>query len=406
MEVAGDNLVEAPNPIHGDILESIFNHVPLIDLVPATYVSKSWKFAVSTSLQEGAGGRRRRSKYRIKPWLLIYSQTTRFPHSTTAHAYDPRSHVWVQIHQPSIKFVSALRSSHSTLLYMLSPSIFSFSYDPLHLTWHHIKAPLMWRTDPIVAMVGKRIVIAGGTCHFEDDPLACEMYDLETSEWETCESMPAIFRESAAPTWLSVAVNSNKNKMYVVEKSTGVAYSFDPSIKAWHGPHHLRPHTITSICRYFIGFANNDRLILVGITGDDDIESVKLWEVDCESPEILRDIGEMPKQLVDKMKVRGDDGMGFDMSTWSSISVSLMDDFVYIYSSSDGGGSIIMCEIGGGDESSADNWSSVVSMNAGNDVDRYRLTNRIVLACSKVGLDDLDKAIMSKSRKFSTRDIM
>uniref|UniRef100_A0A6N2N6F6 F-box domain-containing protein n=2 Tax=Salix viminalis TaxID=40686 RepID=A0A6N2N6F6_SALVM len=405
MEVTGDNLLtpEASNQIHGDILESIFNHVPLVDLVPASYVSMSWKLAVSASLQ--GGGRRRRAN-RTKPWLLIYTQSTRFPHSTTAHAYDPRSHVWIQIHEPSMKFISALRSSHSTLLYMLSPSSFSISHDPLHLTWHHIKAPLIWRTDPIVAMVGTRVIIAGGTCYFEDDPLAVEMYDLETCKWEMCEPMPSILKESAASTWLSIAVNSNKNKMYVVEKSTGVAYSFDPSIKKWQGPYNLRPdHTARTISCWFIGFSSDDRLIFGGVIGDD-IESIKLWEVDGESLEVFREIGEMPKQLVEKMKaINSEDDaenmIYFGMPMPSSISMSLMDDFVYIYLSSTVGGAIIMCDISG-DDSGACNWTSVKNTTV-NDIDRCKLTQCTVTCCSKVGLDDLDKAL-SENRKFYVKE--
>ncbi|KAF2292771.1 hypothetical protein GH714_028089 [Hevea brasiliensis] len=87
---------------------------------------------------------------------------------------------------------------------MLSPSKFSFSFDPLHLTWHNVDSPLVWRTDPIVAVVGHRVIVAGGACDFEDDPLAVEMYDLKTRTWDTCESLPAHFKDSAASTWLSM----------------------------------------------------------------------------------------------------------------------------------------------------------------------------------------------------------
>ncbi|KAJ6431137.1 hypothetical protein OIU84_018602 [Salix udensis] len=306
---------------------------------------------------------------------------------------------------PEHEFISALRSSHSTLLYMLSPSTFSFSDDPLHLTWHHIKAPHIWRTDPIVAMVGTRVIIAGGTCYFEEDPLAVEMYDLETCTWEVCEPMPSILRESAASTWLSIAVSSNKNRMYVVEKSTGVAYSFDPSIKKWQGPYNLRPHTARTISCCFIGFSRHDRLIFCGIIGDD-IESIKLWEVDGESLEVFREIGEMPKQLVEKMKaINSEDDaenmIYFGMPMPSSISMSLMDDFVYIYLSSTVGGAIIMCDISG-DDSGACNWTSAKNTTV-NDIDRCKLTQCTVTCCSKVGLDDLDKAL-SESRKFYVKE--
>ena len=75
-------------PIHGDILEAIFSHVPLIHLVPASHVSNSWKRAVSSSLAHVRP---------IKPWLIVLTQSLRASHVTTLHAYDPRSHVWLQI---------------------------------------------------------------------------------------------------------------------------------------------------------------------------------------------------------------------------------------------------------------------------------------------------------------------
>ncbi|KAL6987642.1 hypothetical protein U1Q18_013389 [Sarracenia purpurea var. burkii] len=71
-------------------------------------------------------------------------------------------------------------SSHFNLLYMLSPSKLSFSLNLLHLTWHHVEAPLVWRVDPIVVAIGRCVVVAGGTYDFEDDPLAVEIYDVES----------------------------------------------------------------------------------------------------------------------------------------------------------------------------------------------------------------------------------
>ncbi|KAG6634960.1 hypothetical protein CIPAW_11G008800 [Carya illinoinensis] len=74
----------------------------------------------------GIKGRRRSFCYRFDPWRLssrtFLSSTAPFsrPFSTTAHAYNPRSSVWLKIDQPPINHVLALRSSHSTLLYMQS----------------------------------------------------------------------------------------------------------------------------------------------------------------------------------------------------------------------------------------------------------------------------------------------
>ena len=76
-------------------------HVPLIDLVPVCHMSTSWKGAVFSSL---------RHLNSVKPWLIVHAQSTRYPYTTTSHAYDPRMHVWVDIEQPSINYVLTLRS--------------------------------------------------------------------------------------------------------------------------------------------------------------------------------------------------------------------------------------------------------------------------------------------------------
>ncbi|KAL6192644.1 hypothetical protein ACLB2K_033730 [Fragaria x ananassa] len=196
-------VVEEEAPLYGDVLESILSKLHLIHLLPAYHVSKSWHRAVSSTL---------RFANRVKPWLVVHTQTTRFPYVVSSRAYDPASHVWLDVdhrslHHSPVKSISTLRSSHSTLLYMLSPSKFAFSLDALHFEWSHANTPpLVWRTDPIVAVVGHRVVVAGGACDYEDDPLAVEMYDVKAGTWDTCDSMPAIFKDSAASTWLSVAI--------------------------------------------------------------------------------------------------------------------------------------------------------------------------------------------------------
>ncbi|ONI30416.1 hypothetical protein PRUPE_1G249900 [Prunus persica] len=354
-------------PLYGDILESILSHVPLLYLVPACHVSKSWRHAASSSL--------RHFHRNIKPWLIVLTQTTRYPYVTSARAYDPASQVWIDIHpQPSdIPSIPILRSSHSTLLYMLSPSKFAFSTDPLHHTWHHAAAPLVWRTDPIVALVGHRIIVAGGTCDYEDDPLAVEMYDVTTRTWDTCDSMPAILKDSAASTWLSVAVDDSK--MYVTEKISGVTYSFDPNSKAWFGPYDLRPDG--SVFSSVIGFANG-RLILVGAVGNaENLKGVKVWEVKGALLGRKEMIGEMPAEMVVEM-VKGESGCV------TSIGMSCMGNSVCLHNPAEPA-EIIICELEGG----GCRWVSVH-----NDVvnDRSRM-QRLVVTCSNVGLPDLHKAV-------------
>lgn len=355
--------------IHGDMLEAILSHVPMIDLVPASHVSRSWNRAVSSSL---------RHFNRLKPWLIIHTQSSRSPYSTTTRAYDPRSRVWIDINQNPIHYVSALRSSHSNLLYMLSPSKLSFSFDPLHLAWYHAEAPLVWRTDPIVAVVGPRIVVAGGTCDFEEDPLAVEIYDVVSRKWTMSESMPAVLKDSSASTWLSIATDDRI--LFVSEKHTGVTHSFDPETMNWHGPYNLRPDP--RIFYSVIGFSD-DRLILIGLIGDvEQVEGVKLWKVDCESFD-CEEIGEMPVEFVKKLES--------ETFQLSSIGVCMAGNTVYIYNPMEVE-EVFICEfVNGGCR-----WGSVEN----NIASDRNPTERFVLTCSKVGMMELQRAMRSDHRKF------
>ncbi|KAF5746587.1 hypothetical protein HS088_TW06G00758 [Tripterygium wilfordii] len=365
-------------PIFGDLLDSIISHVPLIDLLPASQVSHSWKRAVSLSL--------RRPNNKLKPWLILHAQSTREPLSVnSAYAYDPRSKLWVHIeHQPSIKSnsFSALRSSHSTLLYMLSPSNFSFSLDPLHLSWHQADPPTVWRVDPIVAVVGYYAIVAGGAYEFEDDRLAVEMYDTRSRTWETCESMPETFMYSASSIWVSVAVDSSR--MYVLEKIKGIMYWFDPCTKIWHGPCNLRQNDGESVYCCCIGFASG-RLILVGIIEEENENSkrLKLWEVYGDSWEKQREITEMPKEMVEKM-IADDD---FSSASNSSVGVTIMGDLVFVYNNSKPE-ELFFFEINGTPDAVTVNWVSVE--NAA--VDKIGLIERVVVSCSDVGIPDLRRA--------------
>ncbi|KAE8023492.1 hypothetical protein FH972_009181 [Carpinus fangiana] len=361
--------------IHGDILETILSHVPLIDLAPSCHVSKTWERAVTSSL---------RHLNPTKPWLVVHTQKTRSPYATTMHAYDPRSSVWVEIQEPSINYVSALRSSHSTLLYMLSPFKISFSVDPLNLTWHRADARLVWRPDPIVALVGHRIVVAGGTCEFGEDPLAMETYDLRTRMWDTCGSMPEILKDSAASTWLSVAVD--EHRMYLMEKSNGVTHAFNPSTKAWQGPFDLRPGK--QVFSSLIGFVSN-RMVLVGLIGDaENVKGVKLWEVEGDMSELkLKEMGEMPTELVEKLKG--------ESPCVTSIAMTSMGDYAYLHNPSDPG-ELILCEV----EDGVCKWGSVRNVVV-NDATRMR---NLVFTCSNVGLGDVEDSLRSGHRRHGVID--
>ncbi|XP_061372753.1 F-box/kelch-repeat protein At1g23390 [Gastrolobium bilobum] len=363
-------------PIHGDVLEAIFSHVPLIHLAPASHVSKAWNRAVSSSLTHVRP---------IKPWLMVLTQSTRASHVTTLHAYDPRSHVWLQIqHEPSInnkRHASAVRSSHSTLLYTLSPGEFAFSDGKLNLAWHHVPPPRVWRTDPIVARVGQRVVVAGGACEFEDDPLAVEMYDTESSAWVTCQSMPALLKGSTASTWLSVAVVGDA--MHVTEKNSGLTYSFDPIARKWKGPFDLRPDQSVYCC---ITGTLGKRLVVAGLVGEaENMKGVKLWVVKGELGSGMEELGEMPKEMLEKVKSGSELG---------SVEMTWVGDFVYVRNTSEPE-EMVVCEVVDG---GLCEWRNVrnAAVNDG---------TRMVLCGGDVCMEDVQKAMTSEKWRFCMKQL-
>ncbi|KAL1550854.1 F-box/kelch-repeat protein-like protein [Salvia divinorum] len=345
---------------HADVLEGILSHVPLVDLVSASRVSKSWGDAMSSSL---------RHRNPPRPWLILHA------HAAAAHAYDPRSGVWIKISQPLMPYAAGgLRSSHSSFVYILSSSRFSFSSDPLNLEWHHAEPPLVWRQDPIVARVGDSVVVAGGGCDFGDEPLAVEIYDLKTRAWRFCDSMPGNIRDSPVSSWLSIAVAAEK--LVVADKASGQMHSFDPETSSWYGPFDLRIGEAKSVVSYNIGCSNNI-LIVVAFYQIENVERVKIWravgdDFECEQ------IGEMPLEYVARLK---SDSSGY----CSSINVRVGGNVVYVYSDMWDVEEVVACElvVGGG----GCRWWSVR-----NAVARKKTAEMWVYTCAEVGIDELQRA--------------
>ncbi|CAH8253326.1 unnamed protein product [Arabidopsis lyrata] len=375
--------------IDGDILESILSHLPLLDLDSACQVSKSWNRAVFFSLR----------RLKTMPWLFVYNQRNSPPYTMPAMAvaYDPKSGEWIEIKNESsspVEHVSVARSSHSALLYALSPARFSFSIDAFHLTWQHVAAPRVWRIDPIVAVVGRNLIVAGGVCDFEEDRFAVELLDVESGdgEWERCESLPDFLYESASATWLSIAASSEK--MYLTEKRSGVTCSFDPETRSWTKLLDLCPGEYSLYSRS-IGFARN-RLIMAAIIGDEDNPTgIELWEVivSDESPMNLKfeSIGSMPKTCLDKL--RGTD------SDWplTSIAFNAVGDMVYIHDAAENGGDIVAAEIDGG---KLCKWRTLPNADA-TWINKSHAGERVIVACSNFGFSDL-KLAFRNHLSFST----
>ncbi|XP_015965059.1 F-box/kelch-repeat protein At1g23390 [Arachis duranensis] len=363
----------AEAPIYGDILEAIFSHVPLIHLVPAYHVSRAWNHAVSSSLAHVNP---------IKPWLTILTQSKRDPHVTATYAYDPRSRVWIEMNlQPSIEHASAVQSSQSTLLYTLTPAGFAFtdSEGAFRVSWHNAPAPSVWRTDPVVARVGNRVVVAGGACDFEDDLHAVEVYDMEARAWNTSQSMPELLKGSAGSTWLSVAVVGDK--MLVTEKKSGVTFSFDPFSDTWNGPYDLRPDQNVFYC--LTGILAGKLTVAGVMSGAENSKRVKLWSVEGElgsgSGFWFEEVGEMPNEMAEKV-MRGWD--------FGSVVVTWVGNFAYVMNPVKPE-EVVVCEVGARCE-----WWSVRNVAAGD------LTKRMVVSGGGVSLQEVQRAVVTENPRF------
>ncbi|KAJ4960990.1 hypothetical protein NE237_020900 [Protea cynaroides] len=386
--------------IPGDVLESmILTRLTLVDLVAASWVSKAWRAAVSTSL---------RISPRVKPWFIVYALHRRKHSLTSAFAFDPSSRVWLRIHNipdvqstttnitssssssSSSSSIGALQSSHSQdLLYTVSTSGFSFSFDPFHLTWRHVQAPLVWRQDPIVARLGSRVLVAGGTCDYLDDPLAVEMYDIPSGRWETCQPMPDLLKDSATSIWLSAAAATD-SRLYLLEKKSRLICSFDAETKTWGPTFDLslnsNPNKIDApdpVFQSTIGFAD-DRLVMVGLMGETgDLQGVGVWEVAQDTYQ-CKSIGEMPPEMMERVRNAS--------SQLSTLRVSTESDYIYIYDPRNPE-EIFFCELSKG----ICQWGHAVNpmVNQGNSM------NRFVFSCSRVGMGDLRKVVANGSRTFT-----
>lgn len=360
---------ETEAEIHGDVLEVILSHVPTVDLVSASHVSKWWRGAVSSSL---------RHSNQPKSWLIIHAQSTRHPRAAAAYAYDARSDVWIRIIRPEIECATAvLRSSAGGCLYMLSPSGFAFSVDPLCSEWYAVSPPRVWRQDPVVAAVGDAVVVAGGGCYFEDDELAVEIYDLNERAWRRCESMPPTMKDSAAATWLSAAATADK--LFLVDKQTGLTHWFDPETNSWSGPFALNPDQ--PVRSFHIGRAGGG-LILTGICPIENEETIKLWRIEG-TDHSLEEIDEMPEEFVAGLK---------NDSEHFSIEIRSAGNLVYVYNPS-AAAEVVACELtaGGGCR-----WWKATNPTARDGM--IGMTSSFT--CAEVGIGELQRAMKAKGYRF------
>ncbi|KAK9117194.1 hypothetical protein Sjap_016141 [Stephania japonica] len=381
------NKEEQDPPLHGDLLETVLSHVPLINLLSASHVSSSWRRAAFSLSGSPA-----------KPWLVLHNRRGGNP----TRAYDPSSHEWIQLARapppPPLARAYArptLRAAHSTLLHTLTPSALSFTNNPITDTWQTIPSPHVWRRDPVVARVGSsHVVVAGGTCDFEHDRLAVEVYDLTAGRWDACESMPSAMVGSASATWLSVAVSNNDDDvskmLYVMEKRSGLFCSLDLGAMRWEVIGEVRPEP--SILYYVIGFCGA-RLVMMGIMGNgesNDIKGVGVWEVPLDdhsggSTCQCIEIGRMPDEMVGRVR------------NWSqSMGMVMGRGLGYVYEEGSAR-EVLWFEIG--EEGRVVEWGSVEGCDMV--LDAETLMDGVVFTCVTVTLDDLRRAVGLDNQKFT-----
>lgn len=190
--------------------------------------------------------------------------------------------------------------------------------------------------------------------------------------------MPDILKGSSANTWLSVAVHDGK--MLLTEKSSGVTYTFDPFDDTWRGPYDLKPDGSVYCC--VVGVVRRG-IIVMGL----DLEGVRLWEVRGKmgNNENMVEIGEVPREMVDRLKGESDGCVG-------SIGMSVSGDTVYVYNNNTWEMSdVVVGEINNNNVVGGIlcEWKSVTNV-----VMKWENPlQRVVIGCGDVGLEDLQKAV-------------
>ncbi|XP_064957851.1 F-box/kelch-repeat protein At1g23390-like [Musa acuminata AAA Group] len=370
---------EVEGTLHGDVLDAVISRVSALDLLPASRVSKAWRAAVVSSV--------RHSPRRPPPWLVLYLQGRRG--TATTHAFDPLSRAWRSItrvpwcsfpagaHSPAPQVSTyACSQRGGTRLYALSPSGLALARDPFSTVWRELEAPRYWRTDPVVALVGPHVVVAGGTSEFEDDANSVDVHDACSGGWEASEPMPEAFGWSSA---FSAAANGKR--LYVMDKWFPFTASwFDPAAKRW-GPTRRVSIPDPTVRHAALGFGNG-RLLLAGAGGSGTgagwrAESVRLWAVDEETLQVEEEVGRMPREMVEGL---------VDDAGWGLWSIGFLSegDYAYVYNPSYLG-EFFLCEF---EEGGGCRWERILRPTCV----EARPMHRVVFGCSEVSMDDLKTA--------------
>ncbi|XP_040382623.1 F-box/kelch-repeat protein At1g23390-like [Oryza brachyantha] len=383
-EVAGDGVASlAAMDLYGDVLESVVERVPAADLAATARVSREWLRAVRAAL---------RRRPRRLPWLVVHLQGRR---RRTA-AYDPHSGAWVTVpaaRHDTPSHVRLVQGAGGDRVCALSLSGLAVAGDPLGKDQDAcvaLKAPGVWRVDPVFAAVGDRVVALGGACHLAlaegEDASVVEVH--ESGSWTACGPMPAALRESAAATWLSAAATDQR--VYLTDRTTGWASWFDPAKLQWGPTCRLRPDAAVSTWGLAPGRAGAERLVLFGAKrGTEQAKGrvvIQAWEVDGDALALSRGAAHdtMPSDMSERLFPRDEDEEDEEEMS-PSIGVCGNAAGGYVYNAADPAAGAVLYELRDGEGSAVERWEWVPCAPA---VEAEPL-GRVILACSPVGLDEL-----------------
>uniref|UniRef100_A0A0E0EQF2 Uncharacterized protein n=1 Tax=Oryza meridionalis TaxID=40149 RepID=A0A0E0EQF2_9ORYZ len=382
--------------LHGDVLESVVERVPAPDLAAAALVSREWLRAVRAAL--------RRRMLRL-PWLVVHPIHLRGQRRLAA-AYDPRSAAWLAVPtSPAARHgatpppqphshVRLVRGASGDRVCAFSLSGLAVARDALGMDDDALvvalKAPGVWRVDPVLAAVGGLVVAMGGACRLAlgdgEDASAVEVH--ERGGWTHCGAMPAALRvSSAAATWLSVAATDQR--VYVADRATGMASWFDPAKQQWGPTCRLRPDDAVSTWGIAAGRAAAEKIILFGAKHAGSRVVIRSWEVDGDSLSLSHGAAvaahdTMPSEMSERLFPHGDE----EETSPPSIGVCGNAAGGYVYNAAVPATGAVLYELrrGGAEGGAVERWAWVACAPV---VAEAEALGRVILACSPVGLHEL-----------------
>ncbi|KAG8100076.1 hypothetical protein GUJ93_ZPchr0013g36468 [Zizania palustris] len=340
----------ASSVLHGDLLECVLLCVQPDELAASpALVSWEWRRAARAVQLRRCRGRGHRAS------LVAHVQGAYTGCST--HVYDPRRRAWGSdgAHVMGALPVQRCCCAGGDRVYTLSLVSMTISADALGAAWCELPPPRVWRVDPVVAVVGPRVVVLGGGCGAT--AIAGVVEVLDEAGWTTCAPMPT----PLASRWVSAV--ASERRVYVVERRSGWASWFDPVTRQWGparqlqlpGGHAAESWAACGVMKSGDG-ADERLLVLAGgrRAGGGGIKAVVLWDVDGNTLQLDAEGNdhEMPAEMSERLF--GADGGAINIG----VAAAAAAESGYVYNASGPSKGAVMYEmvaagVGGGGEDSS-----------------------------------------------------